>query len=178
MSTEISAADVIDATSAVGGQAQAKADKAAVRFDKIAADIAEFGAFVRANPNLAEHLSNTLDGQRVLAYVYDAETIAQFARAAARAGRKVAKKPGGTNDQYFGIEVSFGWLRLYVYGIRDLVCERVVVGTETVTHEVPDPELLAQVPTVTVTETVEQVEWRCGSLLAPPPALEGGGSDA
>lgn len=51
-----------------------------------------------------------------------------------------------------------GGLRIEAYGSRSSVCERVVVGTETV--EVPDPNA----PKVTVEQEV--VEWRCGSLLA------------
>jgi hypothetical protein len=46
------------------------------------------------------------------------------------------------------------------------VCERVVTGTRLETKEVPDPEALKAVPLVTVTETVEDVEWRCMPLLA------------
>lgn len=47
---------------------------------------------------------------------------------------------------------------------REAVCEQVVVGEETV--EVPDPELVAEVPTVTITRPV--TEWRCpDSLLGP-----------
>jgi hypothetical protein len=49
---------------------------------------------------------------------------------------------------------------------RGAVCERIVTGTETVTRTVPDPDALAAVPTVEVTETVEHVEWRCLPILA------------
>jgi hypothetical protein len=48
---------------------------------------------------------------------------------------------------------------------RNEVCEKVVTGTREVTKEVPDPEALAAVPKVTVTETVEDVEWRCHPIL-------------
>lgn len=50
---------------------------------------------------------------------------------------------------------------LELIGARERVCERVVTGTTTVTE--PDPEALAQVPTVT--REVETYEWRCESLL-------------
>lgn len=70
---------------------------------------------------------------------------------------------------YFQLTRRFGPHEVYVYTERTNVCERVVT-TETVTSEVPDPELLAEVPTVTVTETVEHVEWKCpDSLLSSPP---------
>lgn len=44
---------------------------------------------------------------------------------------------------------------------RSTVCERVVTGTTTVTE--PDPEALAQVPTVT--REVETYDWVCAPLL-------------
>lgn len=45
---------------------------------------------------------------------------------------------------------------------REAVCERVVVGTEIVEEEVPDPDA----PRITVTTEKEIVEWKCDSLLA------------
>ncbi len=50
---------------------------------------------------------------------------------------------------------------------RDDVCERIVTGTHQVTETGKDPEALAAVPEIEVTKTVEDVEWRCGSILAP-----------
>ena len=62
---------------------------------------------------------------------------------------------------------AFGPHTLKAWSTHDRVCERVVVGTETVTREEPDPEALKQVPTVTVTEEREVIEWRCPeSILA------------
>lgn len=49
---------------------------------------------------------------------------------------------------------------------RAEVCQRIVTGTREVTKDVLDPDALATVPTVTVTETVEDVEWVCTPLLA------------
>ncbi len=46
---------------------------------------------------------------------------------------------------------------------RPAVCERVVVGTTTVTRQVPAPDV--EVPMIEVTEDIEQVEWRCQPLL-------------
>jgi hypothetical protein len=95
--------------------------------------------------------------------------IAQFARAGVRAGRRVTKSLDG--EQWGGVKVHFGRrVTLDAYAHREQVCERVVVGTETVTKQVPDPEALAAVPTVEITETVEQVQWRCSPLLAAEPA--------
>lgn len=54
-----------------------------------------------------------------------------------------------------------------IYGNRELVCERVVVGTETREVEGPDPDAVAALPVVKRTEEVERVEWRCPpSILA------------
>ena len=72
------------------------------------------------------------------------------------------------NDANMKLETYLGGpegLRVQLVARRELVCERVVVGTETVTKTVPDPEMVAQVPQVEVTEQVEQVEWRCGPVL-------------
>ena len=54
-----------------------------------------------------------------------------------------------------------GGVRLRLIGTRSQVCERKVVGTETV--EVPDPAYIAAAPLVT--ETREVVEWECASVL-------------
>jgi len=69
----------------------------------------------------------------------------------------------------FAISHLFGSIAVTATAARDEVCERVVVGTHEVTEEVPDPEALAALPTVTVTKTVEEVEWVCSSLLSPEP---------
>jgi len=66
-------------------------------------------------------------------------------------------------SDYFTLERFIGPHRISVYTARENVCERVVIGTETV--EIPDPELVADVPLVTVEQDV--VRWVCPeSLLA------------
>lgn len=55
-------------------------------------------------------------------------------------------------------------IRFNVY--RDEFCTRVVGGTREITEEVPDPDALAAVPTVTWTRTEDIVEWQCESVLA------------
>jgi hypothetical protein len=72
----------------------------------------------------------------------------------------------GVRGDAFDLRGENDGLGVLVIADRDEVCERVVVGTETVTEERPDPEALAALPTVTVTEEREVVEWRCGSLLS------------
>lgn len=66
---------------------------------------------------------------------------------------------------YFEVNAQIQGLHVRVTAFRDTVCERRVIGTREVTREVHDPEALAAVPTVTVTETVEDVEWECRPLL-------------
>jgi hypothetical protein len=79
-------------------------------------------------------------------------------------GRRSTKDFDG--DNWANVHVKFGAIDIEVYGKRAEVCERVVVGTEEVEEEVPDPEALAAVPKVKVTKTVEQVKWVCRLLLA------------
>ncbi len=66
----------------------------------------------------------------------------------------------------FRVRAHFGNIPVEVVAYRDAVCERVVTGTRAVTREVPDPQALAAVPTTTLTETVEDVEWVCAPLLS------------
>jgi hypothetical protein len=81
-------------------------------------------------------------------------------------GRALGKfeKTANSGDR-FKIFRRFGGITLVVSAGRDEVCERVVVGTTEVTREVPDPEILATVPTITVTEMVDEVRWECRPLL-------------
>jgi hypothetical protein len=86
------------------------------------------------------------------------EQVAAWARALP--GRVEKRVRSG----YFDIDGNLAGLKITVIADRDKVCERVVVGTETVTRTVPDPDV--EVPLVEVTEQVERVEWRCLPLLA------------
>jgi hypothetical protein len=76
------------------------------------------------------------------------------------------------DGNYFRVTGSLHGLKIECWAMREQVCERVVVGTREVIREVPDPEALAAVPTTVVTETVEDVEWRCAPLLAPADTAE------
>ncbi len=68
---------------------------------------------------------------------------------------------------YFDVDAQIAGLKVQVTAYRDAVCKRSVTGTREVSREIPDPAALAAVPTVTVTETVEDVEWNCLPLTAP-----------
>jgi hypothetical protein len=67
-------------------------------------------------------------------------------------------------EKWFNLDGWLHGLRIQLTAVRDAVCERVVLGTETVVTTVPDPAV--EVPLVEVTEQREIVEWRCGPLLA------------
>lgn len=87
--------------------------------------------------------------------------LAEIARAMGR-----ANKGPGLVDGTFIVWRQFAGLAVFAQTERDEVCEKVVTGTREETVEVPDPEALAAVPKVTVTRTVEDVEWVCSPLLA------------
>lgn len=77
--------------------------------------------------------------------------------------------PPGTWDKHYGdgplgfdLTGSLAGLRVRVSGNREDVCERVVVGTETVTV----PAEPAREATPERVETVEVVEWKCSPILA------------
>ncbi|HTI26215.1 MAG TPA: hypothetical protein VL652_34820 [Kutzneria sp.] len=83
---------------------------------------------------------------------------------------KKQKAAAGASGELFRLTGNLRGLAFEVLCVRSDVCERVVTGTTEVTREVPDPQALAAVPKVTVTETVETVEWVCGSVLDQRPA--------
>jgi hypothetical protein len=91
--------------------------------------------------------------------------MANAARAFPIKWDKNAWGPAGT--AYFSLRGSLHGLRMEICAYREAVCERVVTGTQEVTKTVKDPEALAAVPEIEVTETIDTVEWRCGSILAP-----------
>lgn len=68
---------------------------------------------------------------------------------------------------YFTLIGELHGLTIKLNAFRDDVCTRVVVGTEIVVEEIPDPKFMAEVPTVLVREEREVVEWKC------PPILDG-----
>jgi len=93
-------------------------------------------------------------GLSVLNYSNDAAELATHALLLGS-----AEKSG--SDEWYSVVKRFGAHRIEVYGQRDDVCERIVVGTRDVEKMVVDPDA----PLVTVTVTEEIVEWVC------PPSL-------
>lgn len=95
----------------------------------------------------------------------DREDMARVARLIPGKLTKDVRESGEYGD-YFDLHGRIAGIKIKLTAYRDAVCKRVVTGTRTETKTVPDPELLEAVPTITVTETVEDVEWVCGPLLA------------
>lgn len=130
---------------------------------ELAEGLRRIAAMVEQFPHLVDEMHLDWQFDRVTVPVWTKGEVVSFARAGKAAGAQVAKHQ---NDQYAGVDLTFGAASLHVYVARDKVCERIVTGTREVTEEVPDPEALKAVPKVAVTKTVEDVEWRCMPLLA------------
>lgn len=86
-------------------------------------------------------------------------TLAAIVRLLPGSKSKTAGQVGATS--WFTVEAALHGLRIDINTNRASVCQRVVTGTREVTKTIPDPAA----PTVTVTETVEDVEWVCEPLL-------------
>lgn len=100
-------------------------------------------------------------GRQMIHFLSGKDNKADMARAA-RALPGPLEKDVRT-DGYFDLKGSIDGYHYTLIAYRDEVCERVVTGVEKVTRSIPDPKV--QVPLIEVTEDVETVEWRCGSVL-------------
>ncbi len=80
----------------------------------------------------------------------------------------ISKVYEGGGEGYFNAIIPLNALQLKLVDLRARVCERIVTGVETVTEQVPDPAA----PKITVERVVEQVEWRCSSILADAEAVQ------
>jgi hypothetical protein len=120
-----------------------------------AAGLRALAGMIEAHPDLAPRLGFALRTITVPTGLVAAQEkrplLVAFARAAQEAGATVTENVA---DRYLSVHLSWGAVVLEMFAAREDVCERVVTTT------VPDPEALAQVP------TVEVVEWRCAPLLA------------
>jgi len=101
---------------------------------------------------------------RMSIFTHDREALVAWARAIPG----TLDKSVDEGSSWFGFELrgAIRGLHVVVYGNREQVCKRIVTGEHEVTEEVPDPEVLATVPKITVTKTVEDVEWVCEPFLA------------
>jgi hypothetical protein len=129
----------------------------------IAAGLRHLADFIDAHPDLEPPFVSTM-------YVFlDGSEEEPAARKLAEYGQALGSFEKRSDGQFFKLARHFGPFELQVCVERELVCRRVVVGTETVTREVP-PE---GVTMTTVVEEVEVVEWVC-----PPSILALAGADA
>lgn len=96
-------------------------------------------------------------------YLHDEDARANMAAAARAFGGTWDKTASeGERSEYFDLTTKLaGGLLLELTAYRSAVCERVVVGVETVTKQVPDPAA----PLVEVSEVVETVQWKCAPVL-------------
>ncbi len=67
---------------------------------------------------------------------------------------------------YYTLTGNLGGLDIQLWTMRSTVCTKVVVATREETEEIPDPDLVAGLPKVTRTKTVEDFAWECHPLLA------------
>ena len=118
---------------------------------------------VEQNPEVLDALQYLGLGTHVFAEDDPQAKLGMFARIAARYATKVEKQ---FSSSFASVVATFAGVRVSVQADRNEVCERVVTGVETVTKSVPDPDALAAVPTVEITEEVQTYEWVCRPLLA------------
>lgn len=93
------------------------------------------------------------------------EDLAAAARALPTPLAKNDPAVGDYDADYYELAGDLDGVKVKLVAYREQVCERVVTGTRTVTEDVPDPDALAKVPTVTRTRVEEITEWRCHSIL-------------
>jgi hypothetical protein len=110
------------------------------------------------NPELILPYDGSNDRYGLLSVIPGDDSAEQLA-AWAKALPGLKKKQ--VSGEYLYLTGALHGLHLQVIGQRDQVCRRVVTGTREVTRTVPDPNA----PTVTVTETVEDIEWVCEPIL-------------
>lgn len=127
---------------------------------------------LRAAADWFEQNPRYIDRQEIRFAVYVSGWNDDAAENMAAAARALGKADKDTTGNYFGLTRQFGPHVVHLFTDRNAVCERIVVGTETVEVEGPDPEAVAALPTVKRTETREVVEWHC------PPSILAAGTPA
>ncbi|WP_435744994.1 hypothetical protein [Nocardioides sp. SYSU DS0663] len=125
--------------------------------------------FIDAHPDLpAPYVTSFNRGEVDLNYYLHINARGTLAEQKATAAAIVRAVGGDWEKQPWGEEFRFkttrGPLTFDIQVQRDAVCERVVVGTETVTLPATDAQVIEAQPERT--EVREVVEWRCAPLLA------------
>lgn len=129
---------------------------------------AEYVAGLRALADLIEQHDDLPTPYGVTAQWINVSSSQEDQRRIAQTFARVmpGKIDKGVRDDAFDLDGHVGAVEVSMIVSRNAVCRRVVKDVREVTREIPDPDALAAVPTVTVTETVEDVEWVCEPLLA------------
>lgn len=131
-----------------------------------AAGLRAIADMIEANPELAINFNHALNVGGLSLHLQSDDRAAEMAGIARTTLRHGAKVTKDIDETWHNLKMMFGSLRVNVLAYRNEVCERVVVRTEKVTKKVLDPEALAAVPEVELTEEVDVVEWKCLPLLA------------
>lgn len=131
-----------------------------------AAGLRKLADMIEQNPELAVNFRHTLTSSGIHVHLCSDNKAAEMARIGRIARRHGATTTKDIDDKWHDLILDFGGLKADILAYRNEVCEKVVVGTREVTEEVPDPEALAAVPTVTVTRTEDVTEWVCKPILA------------
>jgi hypothetical protein len=120
----------------------------------------------------------TIDGLRALADWCEAHPTAKapfaFVNESVFSREEMVAKArefGGRWDkaekgEWFELRQEFGpKVVVEISALRQQVCERVLVSSRQVEVAEPDPDMVAQLPQVKRTETVEDYGWECPSSL-------------
>ena len=121
----------------------------------------ELVAHLEANPELIDII-----GYHKIYAFFHKKDGPEFARRA----MLLAPFTKSTDESYFNVERDFGPnLTIQLTARHELICEKVVVGTEEVEvverDEALVSEALAAIPTTKVTKTIEHTEWKCPASL-------------
>lgn len=138
------------------------ADQARERHTQLVARLRTATDFIETHPDLDVYAVQNI-GSRVLISDYSPQSAEDLARLTRSLGGRWEKEDAG---DLFKLrrEIADG-VTVELVTWREQVCERVVVSTNEVEIEEPDPDAVAALPTVKRTETVETVEWRCRPIL-------------
>ena len=121
---------------------------------EVVSGLRELADFIERDPDFAELY---WPGPALLFVAsWEKDAAARFGDLARRLGGHRTKS---VTERHIEVTRQFGPISIQVYTSREVMCERVVVGTETV--EIADPEA----PKVKVDREV--VEWKCSPLLGP-----------
>lgn len=111
------------------------------------------------------------EGYDVVVYTHGADEFATAARLLAGLGGIGLRSTGTTVEKRAGdhgmeLHADHGTCHVRVLDLSSEVCKRVLVGTDVVEEQVPDPAWEGEVPMVTVTREVPRYE-----VVCPPSVL-------